>query len=298
MQTIFFSLFGHQSLFEALSLGFELAKRGQERLLSLKVGMEKGRGYRIIPVAMNIYLANFLIGALAFLLAYFLGSIPNGVIIGKVFFHKDPRDYYSGNSGGSNVGRVFGKKIGVLVIVLDALKSMLALFIPFLVLTYVKGLQPYLYWGDYYAAPFYYWGATVFALLGHCFPIYLHFQGGKAVASYVGVGIFFSYVEVVVFAVSFFVALFKKKFVSLASILASSLTALTMLIICLVMYGTGTLETSGACLTWSFGAPGYLVFGFESTAALLITTLILILRHLPNIKRLKEGKENTVKWIK
>ena len=274
------------------------SKAGSETPISFEVGMEKGRRYRIIPVVMNIYLVNFLIGALTFLLAYFLGSIPNGVIIGKVFFHKDPRDYYSGNSGGSNVGRVFGKKIGVLVIFLDALKSMLALFIPFLVLTYVKGLQPYLYWGDYYAAPFYYWAATVFALLGHCFPIYLHFQGGKAVASYVGVGIFFSYVEVVVFAVSFFVTLFKKKFVSLASILASSSTALTILIICLAMYGTGTLQTSGAYLTWSFGAEGYLVFGFESTAALILTTLILVLRHLPNIKRLREGKETPVKWIK
>ena len=111
------------------------SKAGSETPISFEVGMEKGRRYRIIPVVMNIYLVNFLIGALTFLLAYFLGSIPNGVIIGKVFFHKDPRDYYSGNSGGSNVGRVFGKKIGVLVIFLDALKSMLALFIPFLVLT-------------------------------------------------------------------------------------------------------------------------------------------------------------------
>lgn len=260
--------------------------------------MEKGRRYRIIPYGMNIYLANFLLGASIFLLAYFLGSIPNGVIIGKVFFHKDPRDYYSGNSGGSNVGRVFGKKIGVLVIFLDALKSMLALFIPFLILTYVEALQPYLYWGEYYAAPFYYWTATVFALLGHCFPVCLRFQGGKAVASYVGVGVFFSYVEVIVFASSFFLTLFKKKFVSLASMVASGLTALTMIIACVSMAATGTLENYGAYLTWSFGAAGYLAFGFESTAALLATTLILILRHLPNIKRLVEGKETPVKWIK
>ena len=71
---------------------------------------------------MDIILYNILAAILLIIIGYVFGSIPNGIWIGKIFFHKDPRDFGSGNSGGTNVGRVFGKKIGVLCIVLDCLK--------------------------------------------------------------------------------------------------------------------------------------------------------------------------------
>ena len=66
----------------------------------------------------NIW-GNIAVAVVCFLFGYLLGGIPNGVVIGKVFFHKDPRDYGSHNSGGTNSGRVFGKWIGILVIGLD-----------------------------------------------------------------------------------------------------------------------------------------------------------------------------------
>ena len=59
---------------------------------------------------MNFNLANCLIGLSCIIGGYLFGSIPNGVLIGRIFFHKDPRDYYSHNSGGSNVGRVSGRR--------------------------------------------------------------------------------------------------------------------------------------------------------------------------------------------
>ena len=70
--------------------------------------------------------------AAAVISSYLLGAIPNGVLIGKVFFGKDPRDYYSHNSGGTNTGRVLGKKIGLLVIVLDMLKTIIPIYINYL----------------------------------------------------------------------------------------------------------------------------------------------------------------------
>ena len=66
---------------------------------------------------------------LIILMSYILGSIPNALIIGKVFFKKDVRQYGSGNLGGSNTGRVLGKKIGLLVMILDLLKSVVAVFL-------------------------------------------------------------------------------------------------------------------------------------------------------------------------
>ena len=71
---------------------------------------------------MDIILYNILAAILLIIIGYVFGSIPNGIWIGKLFFHKDPRNFGSGNSGGTNVGRVFGKKIGVLCIALDSLK--------------------------------------------------------------------------------------------------------------------------------------------------------------------------------
>ena len=70
---------------------------------------------------------------LPILIGYFLGSVNNAIIIGKVFFKKDPRDYGSKNSGGTNAGRVFGYKIGLLVIILDMIKT----FAPMIVLYFV-----------------------------------------------------------------------------------------------------------------------------------------------------------------
>ena len=68
---------------------------------------------------MHIYVVNILAPIVCFIVGYFFGAIPNGVLIGKIFFHKDPRNYGSGNSGGTNTGRVFGKKVGFICIALD-----------------------------------------------------------------------------------------------------------------------------------------------------------------------------------
>lgn len=247
---------------------------------------------------MSIYLANALAAVACILGGYLLGSIPNGVIIGKVFFHKDPRDYYSHNSGGTNVGRVLGKKIGVLVIVLDAIKTAIPLFVSFAVLSFVPSIAEKMVWGNGYdAAPLWYWLSGFFALVGHCFPAYLGFRGGKAVSSFVGLGIFFSYIEVVVFPALFFGCLKKTKMVSLSSIIASSACGVIVLVTSIVLESLHMTESIGYYLTWSFGG-FYLEFGLEAGIVCFLSAAVLVLRHIPNIIRIKNGSESKIAWMK
>ena len=87
---------------------------------------------------MDIILYNIIIGFVSLILGYFFGSIPTGIIIGKVFFHRDPRQEGSKNSGGTNVGRLFGKKIGLLVIILDMIKTIIPLIIVYSIIKFSK----------------------------------------------------------------------------------------------------------------------------------------------------------------
>ena len=105
---------------------------------------------------------------LLILLAYLLGSIPWGLIIGKAFFNKDIRNFGSGNLGGTNAGRVLGKPIGLIVILLDSLKAFIFMII-------CNNIYPEI-------TP--YCGLAV--CFGHCFPIFANFRGGKAVATAYG----------------------------------------------------------------------------------------------------------------
>jgi len=114
---------------------------------------------------------------LTILMSYILGSIPTALIIGKVFFKKDIRQYGSGNLGGSNTGRVLGKKIGFLVMVLDILKAVIAIFLTKLIINHTNpdllNLSIYL--------------SSAFVLIGHCYTCFANFKGGKAVASSFGI---------------------------------------------------------------------------------------------------------------
>ena len=110
----------------------------------------------------------FIIGAIV---AYLLGSIPSGLWVGQYFFKKDIRQYGSGNLGSTNAFRVLGKKAGSLVLFCDIFKGFLAMI---LALTIFK--QPDI-------SPL--WIAS-FAVIGHTFPIFASFKGGKAVATFAG----------------------------------------------------------------------------------------------------------------
>ena len=141
--------------------------------------------------------------------SYLLGSIPFGLILSKIFLKKDIRQSGSGNIGATNVLRSGGKVLGFLTLIMDGLKSYLAVMITIR------------FFSDYFFL------SAILVFLGHLFPIWLKFKGGKGVATYLGIlfGLNFSYA--LVFILSWLTIIFITKFVSLGS-LVSSLIVLSM----------------------------------------------------------------------
>ncbi len=185
-------------------------------------------------------------------LGYLVGSVSWGLIIGKEFFNTDIREYGSGNLGGTNAGRVLGKDVGHLVIFLDGLKS----FLMMLVCHVLKN--------DYEV----FCGLAV--CIGHCFPIFAQFKGGKAVAcSYgflLGLACFVHHEFILTFFIPLCVYFAVKRFIGYVS-LSSMLGVL-----------------SGALLILIFvnGKTGLLV---------LLLALFVIYRHRSNIQRIIQGTE-------
>lgn len=200
---------------------------------------------------------------LCIILGYLLGSIPFALVIGKLFYKTDIRQYGSGNLGGTNAGRVLGKKAGISVIVLDVLKVVLAAGLASLV------SEPAAIW------------TSLACCIGHCYPIFAHFKGGKAVTTMFGflistsIFIFqeFSYFLVPLFM--FLIILYLFKYVSLGSICAS---------VCSSLYITSQLLSLD-------------VNNLFIILASWLMTLLVIYRHNANIKRIQEGTENKVSWL-
>ena len=195
---------------------------------------------------------------LSVLLGYLLGSIPFALVIGKVFYHTDIRQYGSGNLGGTNAGRVLGKKAGISVIVLDALKA----FIP----VWITSL---------FSADASIWcGLAV--CVGHCYPLFAHFKGGKAAASMFGfllaIALFttHNWLCFVIPLVTFFITLYLSKMVSLSSMAAAVASTVSLIII---------------------HAPQLVLL-----ASILLDVLI-IYRHKANIERIRNHTESKVKWL-
>lgn len=196
------------------------------------------------------------------ILGYLLGSIPWALIIGLIFFNKDIRNYGSGNLGGSNAGRVLGKKIGLLVIALDALK---AFFVVMFAATILKNPT---------AASV----AGIFACIGHCYPLFAKFKGGKGVATILGFNL-----ALTLFVTGEFLVLF----------LAPAL--IFIITICL----TKIVSLSSMLWLLSVCYFNYLVNGLELTTIILIMLWIFVVyRHKENIIKIINKKENKVSWIK
>lgn len=196
---------------------------------------------------------------LIILLAYLLGSIPSGLWIGKIFYKIDIREHGSGNLGATNTFRVLGKKPGIVVTVMDILKGTAAVLLP---------LIPF-----FDGVPVHALILGVIAVVGHMFPIFASFRGGKAVATSAGVLLGYSWPLFIVLLASFLIALKLWKMVSLASMVAA-VVAVIYSIIYLFMTGDYALLIVVACLA-----------------------TFVFYRHRANIERIKSGTEPKVKWI-
>ncbi|HCY6546068.1 TPA: glycerol-3-phosphate 1-O-acyltransferase PlsY [Staphylococcus aureus] len=195
------------------------------------------------------------------LLSYLIGAFPSGFVIGKLFFKKDIRQFGSGNTGATNSFRVLGRPVGFLVTFLDIFKGFITVFFPLWLPVHADGP----------ISTFFTNGLIVglFAILGHVYPVYLKFQGGKAVATSAGVVLGVNPILLLILAIIFFIVLKIFKYVSLASIVAA---------ICCVI---GSLIIQDYIL---------LVVSF-------LVSIILIIRHRSNIARIFRGEEPKIKWM-
>ncbi|KAA1040288.1 glycerol-3-phosphate 1-O-acyltransferase PlsY [Macrococcus equipercicus] len=189
---------------------------------------------------------------LMFLLAYLIGCLPSGLIIGKVFYNKDIRQSGSGNLGTTNTFRVLGKKAGIIVMILDIFKGFIVVFLPLLFNHEVHGVI-----------------IGLFAILGHVYPVFLKFRGGKAVATSAGVIMGVNPILFVAVTITFIIVLYLFKFVSLASIIASIVNFILSIVF----------------MDWIL-----IVIAF-------VIMLIVIIRHRSNIKRIINKEEPKITWM-
>ena len=188
------------------------------------------------------------------LLAYLVGSIPSGLWIGKLFYGIDIREHGSGNLGGTNTFRTLGKKAGLIVTIMDVLKGTLATVLPVLFGIDAQ-LHPLI-------------TGTV-AVVGHMFPVFAGFRGGKAVATSGGILLGYAPVLFIIIFAAFFLSLYICKYVSLSSMIC----ALVALIVSLIMGDIALI------------------------IVIAVLTFFIFYRHRANIKRIREGTEPKVTWI-
>ena len=159
---------------------------------------------------------------LLIVLAYLIGSIPTAVWVSKAFFGFDIREYGSGNSGATNTYRVLGPKWGTLVMVVDMLKAIAAVKLAFLL--------PYSFESEIYLVNMQL-GLGLAAVLGHIFPVWADFRGGKGVASLFGMVLGIQPNVALCCVGVFILVLYLTRWVSLSSILASIAFPIFILVI-------------------------------------------------------------------
>ncbi|UYY99651.1 glycerol-3-phosphate 1-O-acyltransferase PlsY [Peribacillus frigoritolerans] len=186
--------------------------------------------------------------------SYLLGSIPTALIVGKIGYGIDIREQGSGNLGATNTFRTLGVKAGIIVTVVDILKGTTA------------GLLPVIFSIDINILLI-----GLFASIGHSFPIFAKFKGGKAVATSSGVLLAYDYRVFLLAILIFIISLYLFKMVSLASIISSVIIFIYVLI----------FSSSDIILLVVLGA----------------LSIFVIYRHKENIKRIKNNTEPKIKWF-
>ena len=187
----------------------------------------------------------FLIG----IISYLMGSIPFGFILTKIFLKKDIREIGSGNIGATNALRTGNKTIGYSTLVLDILKAVAPVI-------YVK-----IFYQDFLYI------ASLCAFLGHVFPIWLKFKGGKGVATYVGILFAINIYFGIIFTITWFVTFFVSRYSSLSSLVGAASIPLYLLILT----------------------------KFDQVIFFTIMFILIFFTHRENIKRLKNRVETKTK---
>jgi acyl phosphate:glycerol-3-phosphate acyltransferase len=201
--------------------------------------------------------------AILVLFAYLLGSIPSAVWIGKHFYNIDVREHGSGNAGATNTLRVLGKKAGIPVLIIDALKGYVAVMLASYS-TYMPATTSYINFQLVLGTS---------ALLGHIFPVFASFRGGKGIATLLGVTIAISPIASAISIVVFLLVFVSFNYVSLGSIVAALVYPLSIIII---------LKVTALSL---------IVFS-------ILVALLVVITHKKNIQRLLKNEEPKTRLFK
>ena len=194
------------------------------------------------------------------LVAYLLGSIPSGLWIGRYFFGKNLRELGSKNTGTTNAFRILGKKAGSVTFLIDMLKGTLAVLLPI-----------WLGGGDTWSPLL----IGFFAVIGHTFPVFAGFKGGKAVATSAGVLLGFTPVYCLFLLALFAVILYLSSMISFASVMTAGLGLITL---------------------YTFPYFHFILADYDWLFTIIVTALafIIIIRHKDNIGRIRRKEENLV----
>ncbi len=183
---------------------------------------------------------------LVILFSYLCGSVPFGLVISYIFKKDDPRSIGSKNIGATNVLRTSGLMLGLLTLMLDVLKGFIAIKITLMLNSHVVGLS------------------MTFVIVGHIFPVWLKFKGGKGVATFIGVLLAYNFQLFLLFTLTWLLCAFIFKY--------SSLSAIIALI-------TNLLSTIAFDLN-------YIYF--------IIVSFLILIKHFSNIQRLLTGNETKI----
>jgi len=199
----------------------------------------------------------------ALIAAYIFGSIPSAVWIGQAFYGVDVREYGSGNAGATNTFRVLGKKAGITVMILDIFKGWTATNLAYLIGLSVTGPQHSIQFTNYQLA------LGITAVMGHLFPVFAGFRGGKGIATLCGMVLAVHPQAALICVLVFLIVLTVTKYVSLSSIIAG------------------------------FSFPLSVIFVFHSPLRSIVLygmciCILILVTHQKNIERLLKGKESKV----
>ena len=194
---------------------------------------------------------------LSIVVPYLLGSINPAIIFSRLFFNDDIREHGSGNAGTTNTLRTYGKRMAVLILLLDFLKAVIAVAVGYLILPHQLGGGAI---------------AGIFVILGHTFPIYYGFRGGKGVACLAGVILMLSPISFAILLSLFIAIVSMTRFVSLGSIMCAML--------------------------WPVIHFAFYPMQAWTTIASIVIMIIVVVMHRENIKRLLAGKESKISFKK
>lgn len=197
-------------------------------------------------------------------LAYLLGSVPSAVWIGKALYNVDVRDYGSGNAGATNTFRVLGRKAGIPVLLSDVLKGFLAVKLVWISGHYLPGTQQYMNMALFLGLA---------ALLGHIFPVFAGFRGGKGVATLLGILCAVHPQAALICAIGFTLTLLVTHYVSLGSMMAALIFPVAIMFI------------------YHETIPSLNLFS-------IFVCIMVLITHQKNIERLLRGEENKTGFIR